>query len=158
MSVEGFHTVKTENQAKSKVDKYGLTAEQRKDLQQRFENGKIQIGQKFITPEGTLARFDGWIKGYGKQIIAGKGSKRGIDEIDTLTSKYPSGEAQWQKCKRPANVTIMLDATTESERGIADLHWYEEPTIGVVKRKVKVDDYDGTWFYPEGEMPHGYSQ
>jgi len=41
---------------------------------------------------------------------------------------------------------LCLSVQGESYR--ADLHWYEEPSVGRVKWKVKADK-DGNWFYDD---------
>ena len=74
------------------------------------------------------------------EVIAGKGRNR---EIDTLVHLFPgSSEGQWQKKKGVG----FIDYEGESYR--VNLHWYEEPTVGRVKWKVKADK-DGNWFYDD---------
>ena len=78
------------------------------------------------------------------QVIAGKGRKREIDIVQTLLTKYPgTKESEWQKVKGIGYV----DFHGESYK--AELHWYQEPSIGKVKWKVK-PDIDGNWFIYEG--------
>ena len=77
------------------------------------------------------------------EVIAGKGRNRKIDEIDTLVHLFPgSSESEWQKKKGVG----FIDYEGESYR--VNLHWYEEPTVGRVKWKVKADK-DGNWFYDD---------
>lgn len=73
------------------------------------------------------------------ETIAGKGRNRQIDEIDILLGKYGGSADEWQKKKGIGYV----DYGGESYR--AKLHWYEEPTVGKIKWKVK-PDADGNWF------------
>ena len=77
------------------------------------------------------------------ETIAGKGRNRIIDEIDGLLEKYPeSSEFEWQKKKGIG----YIDYGGESFK--VNLHWYEEPSVGKVKWKVKPDK-DGNWFYDD---------
>ena len=77
------------------------------------------------------------------ETIAGKGRDRTIDEIDILLDKYPgTSELEWQKKKGLGYVDY------DGESFMAELHWYEEPTVGRVKWKVKPDK-DGNWFYDD---------
>ena len=84
----------------------------------------------------------------GKQIskvrlIAGKGRERQIDEIDILLSRYPGTKAtEWQKKKGLGYVDYF------GESYLADIHWYEEPSVGRVEYKLK-PDADGNWFYED---------
>ena len=73
------------------------------------------------------------------KVIAGKGRDRQIDEIDLLIEKWGGNEAEWQKKKGIG----FIDYNGESYK--VELHWYEEPTAGRHKWKVK-PDADGNWF------------
>ena len=77
------------------------------------------------------------------QVIAGKGRKRQIDEIDVLLSRYPgTQEFEWKKEKGVGYVYY------DGESYKANLHWYEEPSVGRVEWKVK-PDADGNWFFED---------
>lgn len=77
------------------------------------------------------------------ETIAGFGRTRQIDEVDILTEKFPSSTAErWKKKKGIGYVDY------QGERYKANLHWYEEPSVGRVKYKVK-PDADGNWFYED---------
>ena len=65
-----------------------------------------------------------------------------IDVVDTLIDRYCGDESEWQKKKGFGYV----DYEGESYR--AELHWYEEPSVGRHEWKVK-PDADGNWFYDE---------
>lgn len=107
----------------------GVGAKQ-KDTLVRLPNGD----KVCITPGSRIEKV---------QTIAGKGRNRGIDIIDVLTEKYPGTDpVLWQKKKGIGYV----DYDGESYR--AELHWYEEPTVGRVDFKVK-PDADGNWFYED---------
>ena len=73
------------------------------------------------------------------ETIAGKGRNRQIDEIDILLDKYGGSEFEWQKKKGVGYVDY------QGESYCAELHWYEEPTAGKHKWKVK-PDANGNWF------------
>ena len=76
-------------------------------------------------------------------VIAGKGRNRQIDIVDSLLAKYPGTiESEWQKVKGIG----YIDYHGESYK--ADLHWYQEPSVGKVDWKVK-PDADGNWFIDE---------
>ena len=73
------------------------------------------------------------------ETIAGKGRMRQIDEISELVSRWGGSEFEWQKKKGIGYVDY------DGESFCAELHWYEEPTAGKHKWKVK-PDADGNWF------------
>ena len=70
-------------------------------------------------------------------VIAGKGRDRKIDMVDVLVDIYGGHESEWTKKKGFA----YLDYMGESWK--AELHWYEEPTVGRVEVKVKTKN--GEW-------------
>lgn len=77
------------------------------------------------------------------QTIAGLGRNRQIDIIDRLLDVYPGTDAlKWQKKKGIGYVDY------EGESYKAELHWYEEPSVGRVEFKIK-PDADGNWFYED---------
>ena len=74
------------------------------------------------------------------QLIAGKGRNRQIDELPMLLEKFPGSKAsEWTKKKGIGFVVF------EGESCKVELHWYEEPSAGKVKWKVK-SDASGNWF------------
>lgn len=73
------------------------------------------------------------------QTIAGKGRDREIDEIEILLERFGGSASEWQKKKGLGYVDY------DGEIYHAELHWYEEPTVGKHKWKVK-PDADGNWF------------
>ena len=76
-------------------------------------------------------------------VIAGKGRNRQIDIVTSLVEKFPgTKEAEWQRVKGVGYVDY------HGENYKADLHWYEEPSVGRVGWKVK-PDADGNWFIDE---------
>lgn len=77
------------------------------------------------------------------QTIAGVGRNRQIDVVDILADKYPGTDPlKWKKQKGIGYVDF------EGESYKAELHWYEEPTVGRVEFKIK-PDADGNWFYED---------
>ena len=90
-------------------------------------------------PDGEIVHLTEGTRVTKIQVIAGKGRDRQIDEIDILLFKWGGIAEQWQKKKGIGYV----DYQGESYK--ANLHWYEEPTAGSHKWKVK-PDADGNWF------------
>ena len=94
-------------------------------------------------PDKTHVRLTPGTRITNVETIAGKGRNRKIDEIDILVERFPgTDEAKWQKKKGIG----FVDYQGESYK--ANIHWYEEPSIGRVKYKVK-PDADGNWFYDD---------
>lgn len=96
---------------------------------------KLPDGQRVtLTPGSRITKV---------QTIAGLGRNRQIDIVDILTDRYPGTDAlKWQKKKGIG----FVDYDGESYK--AELHWYEEPTVGQVEFKIK-PDADGNWFYED---------
>lgn len=83
-------------------------------------------------PNGEIAHFVEGSKLQNKEVFAGKGCKRKIDCIDSLVSTYGGIAAEWTKVK--ANADIQL---ANGEIIQAEIHWYEEPSVGKVQIKFK---------------------
>ena len=76
-------------------------------------------------------------------VMAGKGRNREIDEIQGLLDNYGGDAVQWTIEKGYGYV--------EDEYGElhqVELHWYQEPTVGKVKMKIKVQP-DGRIYLDE---------
>ena len=103
----------------------------------KLKNTLVQLpnGEKVVlTPGKKISQV---------QTIAGAGRNRKIDEVPVLLSRYPgTKEELWKKRKGFGYVDY------DGESFLADLHWYEEPTVGRVEFKVK-PDAGGNWFYEE---------
>ena len=96
---------------------------------------KLPNGEKVGLTEGTRVT--------NVKVIAGKGRDREIDILPLLVDAYKgTQESEWQKVKGLGYV----DYHGESYK--AELHWYEEPSVGRVEWKVK-PDADGNWFRDE---------
>ena len=108
----------------------------RKSLGAKAKNFYVELpnGEKVSLTEGTRVT--------NIQTIAGKGRNRQIDEIDNLLERYGGSALEWEKKKGLGYVDY------QGESFYAELHWYEEPTVGKHKWKVK-PDADGNWFIYE---------
>lgn len=85
-----------------------------------------QIGTFMHLAEGTH------ITQPKNHIIAGAGRNRQIDDIDWLVDKYGGDPLKWTKEK---GFGFVEDEYGEIHR--AELHWYQEPSIGKVEMKIK---------------------
>lgn len=83
-------------------------------------------------PDGTKAKFVEGSKITHKEVFAGKGTKTPIRDIERLVKEYPNSKAElWQKVKG------LGELEWNSEHIKAEIHWYEEPSIGRVEVKFK---------------------
>ena len=84
-------------------------------------------------PDGTIAHLEEGSKLQNKEIFAGRGCRTPIDDINRLIKQYPDSQRKdWAKVKAIANIV-----TENGENVKAEIHWYEEPTIGKVEFKFK---------------------
>jgi hypothetical protein len=83
------------------------------------------------TPDGDILHLAEGTRITNVQVIAGKGRDRQIDMVDVLIEKYGGDSNEWQKVKGFGYV----DFYGESYK--AELHWYQEPTVGKVDWKIK---------------------
>ena len=61
------------------------------------------------------------------------GTRKPIDDIVRLTTVYPNGNSQkWQKVKAKSQILFENGEIIDAE-----VHWYEEPTVGKVEFKLK---------------------
>ena len=79
-----------------------------------------------MTPNGETLTLTEGSRITDVQTIAGAGRNRQIDIVDVLVDNYGGDPLQWKKCKGYGYVDI------DGESLLAELHWYEEPTIGKV--------------------------
>ena len=93
----------------------------------RWSNYEILLG------DGTVAHFQEGSKLHHIEVIAGKGKKRKIDEIDGLVLTYGGNPDDWVKVKAFGTIEKPNGEVEEIE-----IHWYQEPTVGKVKLKEKI--------------------
>jgi len=91
----------------------------------KFKNYDIE------TPDGDIIQLTEGSRITNVEVMAGKGRNRQIDIKDVLVDKYGGNADEWQKVKGLGYV----DVGGESYR--AELHWYQEPTVGKVEWKLK---------------------
>ncbi len=112
----------------------------RKDLPERIklpdETLPRSVGAKWANyqinmGDGTFATFQEGSKLQDKEVFAGKGCRRVIDEEDRLIRQYGGKRGQWKKVK--AKATIVSNGKTYTE----NVHWYEEDSVGKVEFKIK---------------------
>lgn len=128
------------------------TASKEKDDKTLISSGKystIQIGKSLgakaknydvVLPNNEIVHLTEGTRVTNVTVIGGKGRTRNIDQAPVLVTRYPGTvESEWKKVKGIGYV----DYQGESYK--ADLHWYEEPSVGRVEWKVK-PDADGNWF------------
>lgn len=82
--------------------------------------------------DGTTAHLAEGSKLQNKEIFAGKGCKRKIDDIERLVKQHGGNPDDWVKVKATAEIV-----TDDGDSMVAELHWYEEPTVGKVEFKFK---------------------
>lgn len=82
-------------------------------------------------PDGSIARFEEGTRLQDKEIFAGKGCRRKIDVEEKLIRKYGGEPGEWVKVKAKASIAWndIVD--------FAEVHWYEEKSIGKVGFKFK---------------------
>ena len=76
-------------------------------------------------------------------VMAGKGRDRQIDQLQFLLDKYGGEPLEWTKEKGFGYVD---DEFGESH--YVELHWYQEPSVGIVRMKIKVQP-DGRIYLEE---------
>ena len=73
-------------------------------------------------------------------VMAGKGRERQIDQIQMLLDKYGGNELEWTKEKGFGYVDDEY-----GEARYVEIHWYQEPSIGKVEFKLKVQTGGGIY-------------
>ena len=106
--------------------------------QKEEDHPRDEIGR--FTGDGSTAKFVEGSKLQNKEIFAGAGCRRKIDDIDRLVRDYPgTSESEWMKAKAIAEIV-----TEYGEYMKAEIHWYEEPLVGKVEFKFKSEvQYEG---------------
>nr|DAU90460.1 MAG TPA: minor capsid protein [Caudoviricetes sp.] len=151
MSYEDWKAGKEVN-SKNKWGTYSGNAQNSVDYS--LENGIINIGMSLGAkaknydvklPNREIVHLTEGTSVTHVNIIAGKGRKRKIDIVNVLLDRYPgTQESEWVKAKGVG----YIDYDGESYK--AELHWYEEPSVGRVEWKVK-PDADGNWFIEDDQ-------
>lgn len=123
---------------KKRLEELGIkNEEQGNALNLPDEDIPKSVGAKWINeevkmPDGSTATFVEGSKVIHKQVFAGKGTKKPIRDVGRLVSQYKGSKAEeWQKVKGIAELE------QNGEQYNAEIHWYEEPSIGRVETKFK---------------------
>ena len=99
---------------------------------------------QILLPNGEYVSLTEGSRITNVTTIAGKGRNRQIDQIDILLDRYGGSEQEWMKKKGLGYIDF------RGESYLAELHWYEEPTVGKHEWKVKPNK-DGGWFLVEDQ-------
>ncbi len=86
-------------------------------------------------PDGSKAKFIEGAKLEKKEIIAGYGARRKIDDINDLVNTFPETKSTprfWAKVKGETTIILSMGGHLKAE-----LHWYEHPKIGKYDFKYK---------------------
>lgn len=94
-------------------------------------------GERMPLTEGT------YIKQPKDHVIAGKGRNRQIDQLDFLVESYGGNPLEWTKEKGFGYVDDQY-----GDSHYVEIHWCQEPTIGKVRMKIKVQP-DGRIYLEE---------
>lgn len=84
-----------------------------------------------LMPDGGISHLAEGSKLQNKEVFAGKGCKRKIDDIDRLVKNYGGKAENWQKVKAISSLNY------KGEIIKAEIHWYEESTAGKQEFKYK---------------------
>lgn len=101
-----------------------------KDVGAKFRNYKVvdkSTGVEYEFAPGTRIQ--------NSEVFAGKGTKHPLHEgvAEGLTAEYGGSLSKWQHAKGNG---VLLDAETGEEYP-AEVHWFQEESVGKVKFKVK---------------------
>lgn len=94
--------------------------------------GAMWQNYAILMPDGTHARFVEGTRLQNKEAFAGKGCKRKIDCVNSLVRRFGGKAEEWQKLKAIAYIRL---PNGEIEK--AEVHWYEEPSVGKKRFKYK---------------------
>ena len=93
--------------------------------------GAKWINEEILMPDGSFANFVEGSK-VTREVFAGNGTRNKIRDIDRLVNTYPKTKKElWQKVKGIARLV------QDGEEFNAEIHWYEEPSLGRVEVKFK---------------------
>ena len=129
------------DQLKAQAERIARAAPELKDLPESYrlpdEIFPRSIGAKWsnydiLMPDGSHAKFEEGTKLQDKEVIAGKGCRRKIDDEARLLRTYGGTRGQWMKCKGKATIVI------QGKPSFEEVHWYEYPEIGKFEFKIGV--------------------
>ena len=122
-----------QNASYSEITKYEKDIIKSPDTQPARSAGTSWRNEKILLADGTEGKFlDGAIL-QNKEVFAGKGVKRKIDDIQRLLIVYPgTKEDEWMKLKA---LTEVVFPSGEIEK--LEIHWYEYPGKGKFEFKEK---------------------
>lgn len=86
---------------------------------------------EIVLPDGKIAHLAEGTYIRNKQVFAGKGTKIPIRQENYLIQTYGGKKGEWAKVKGEA--TLEIDGKTYD----AEVHWYEEMSVGKVEWKSK---------------------
>ena len=104
------------------------------DIQIGHSHGAMAVNYDIESPDGKIFQLTEGTRITNIEVIAGKGRNRPIDIVDLLVDEYGGNAQEWQKVKGFG----YIDLNGESYK--AELHWYQEPTVGKVLWKIKPQD------------------
>lgn len=129
-------------------EKKFIKIENKNTVENNEENSKIKLGDiiihksvgsktknydVFIPDTGEIYHFVEGTKIQNGEVFAGKGTKHPLHEgvAEGLTEQFGGTPEKWQHCKGHG----FLDVDGEERK--AEVHWFQEETVGKVRFKVK---------------------
>ena len=126
--------------------RYGTPAERKRLKELGLDEDDIRLPDEVIPrslsarwanydiamPDGTVAHFIEGTKLHHIEVFAGRGTKTPIRDVDRLVRTYGGKAEDWQKVKGIGTIEV------NGKSFDAEIHWYQEPTIGKEELKVKV--------------------
>lgn len=129
---EGFGGVRMEQLIQMELDKSnGSDTMETDSISIPRSLGAKTLNHTVLLPDGSYTTFTEGTRITNVKAIAGKGRNRQIDEIENLLERFGGNAFEWQKKKGIG----YIEYDGESIR--SEVHWYEEPSIGAVKFKLK---------------------
>ena len=104
-----------------------------KSLGAKYSNHDIKL------PNGEIVHLAEGTHITNKQVFAGAGTKTPIRVVERLVKQYGGKLEKWTKVK--AFATLEVNGKTER----AEIHWFEEPTIGKHEIKLKIQPTGDWW-------------
>ena len=95
------------------------------DEQLPYSVGAKWINHEILLSDGKYAKFVEGTKIQNKEVFAGMGCKRKIDCVDSLVERFGGNSEHWMKVKGIAEIVL-----PNGELQKAEIHWYEEPSVG----------------------------